>query len=205
MEPVSTIPQKGSRVDFVTTRNGLTERLRDSQYHWKQWVITIAGTTLGVLNGMGGLFGGLANNNCHDNYCNYGRGHCSDDQYVTRYDARQAAEIAAKDGEIALLKSNIYTDQKILAAVDDVNQRIRRLEDSVNTNTCAQAVTNQQVADNINFVNSKFEGVYKDIKAGDERVKNYVDCHFVPGKLVMPLGSICPPAMPACEPIAQKK
>lgn len=160
--------------------------------------ITIAGTALGVLNGMGGLLGGAVNN-YHDD-CRFGRTYCSDDQYVTRYDAKQAAEIAAKDGEIALLKSNIYTDQKILAAVADVNDRIRRLEDNVNSNTCAQAVTNQQVADNINFVDSKFENVYKEIKAGDERVKCYVDCHFVPGKLIMPLSSICPPAMPACEP-----
>lgn len=152
----------------------------------------IAGLSLGVLNSMGGLLGGM-NCGAHPN------SYCSDDQFVTRYDARKDAEIAAKDGEIALLKSNIYTDQKILAAIDNVNQRIRALEENVNTNTCAQAVTNQKVADNIAFVDSKFENVYQAIAAGDERVKCYVDCHFVPGELSMPLSSICPPAMPAYD------
>lgn len=165
----------------------------------------IAGTTLGVLNGMGGLFGNAANNVCHDNYCNLGRTYCSDDQYVTRYDARQAAEIAAKDGEIALLKSNIYSDQKLADVVERFTKRINGLEKQVYENICTQAVTNQQISDNIKFVDSKFDNVYKDIANGDEKVKCYVDCHFVPGKLIMPLDSICPPAMPACEPIIAKK
>ncbi len=168
----------------------------------------IAGTTLGVLNGMGGLFGGLGNNRpvyvdpmC---YGHYNHGHCSDDQFVTRYDARQAAEIAAKDGEIALLKANIYSDQKLADVVERFTTRINGLEKQVYENICTQAVTNQKITDNIAFVDSKFEGVYKDIANGDERVKCYVDCHFVPGKLVMPLDSICPAAMPACLPDAAK-
>ncbi len=161
----------------------------------------IAGTALGLLNGGwnngcgngSGIFGGR-NGGC-----------CSDDQCVNRYELNMVRENDAKDSKIALLESNIYTDQKILAAVDNVNQRIRRLEDNVNENTCAQAVTNQKVADNITFVDSKFAGVYDAIKAGDEKVKCYVDCHFVPGKLVMPLDSICPPAMPACDATSPKK
>lgn len=151
----------------------------------------IAGTALGVLNGMGGILGGVNGvNGCG----------CSDDRLVNRYELNLVRESDAKDSKIALLESNIYTDQKILAAVDNVNQRIRNLEDTVNQNVCAQAVTNQKVADNITFVDSKFDSVYTAIKSGDERVKCYVDCHFVPGKLVMPLDSICPAAMPACEP-----
>ena len=36
-------------------------------------------------------------------------------------------------------------------------------------------------------------------KCGDENIINYVNGTFVPGKLIMPLDSICPKAMPACE------
>lgn len=158
----------------------------------------IAGTALGLLNGGWG-------NGCGNSGVFGGRngGCCSDDQCVNRYELNLVRSLDAKESENALLRSNIYTDQKILAAVDNVNQRIRRLEDSVNENTCAQAVTNQKVADNITFVDSKFDGVYRAIADGDAKVKCYVDCHFVPGKLVMPLDSICPPAMPACEPVAK--
>lgn len=156
----------------------------------------IAGTALGLLNG--GWGNGCSNGGL------FGNSGCSDDHCVNRYELHMAQELAAKDGQIALLESNIYTDRKILDAVDNVNQRIRRLEDSVNANTCAQAVTNQKVADNITFVDSKFDGVYRAITEGDERTRCYVDCHFVPGKLVMPLDSICPKAMPACEPKSSK-
>ncbi len=152
----------------------------------------IAGTALGLLNGGW-------NNGCSNRGGLFGNGGCSDDHCVNRYELNLVRQLDAKDGEISLLRANTYTDEKILAAVDNVNQRIRRLEDSVNANTCAQAVTNQKVADNITFVDSKFDGVYKDMRAGDADVKCYVDCHFVPGKLIMPLDSICPPAMPACE------
>ena len=62
----------------------------------------IAGTALGVLNGgLGNLFGGM--NNCG----------CSENHYINRYELEMENKIVSKDSEIALLKSNIYTDQKI--------------------------------------------------------------------------------------------
>lgn len=158
----------------------------------------IAGTALGVLNGMGGLLGGLGG--CNGGYpYNWNHGGCCDAASVpvTRYEVQREQTIAAKDSEIALLKSNIYTDSKILAAVADVNARIRTLEDSVNANTCAQAVTNQKLSDNIAFTDSRIDSTKAEIIA-------YVNGTFVPGKLVMPLDKICPAAMPACPDKATK-
>ena len=130
--------------------------------------------------------------------------HCSDDEYVNRYEAKKDAVIAKQDSENALLKAEINTNNKLSDIFERVSVRIRDLENQVNQNTCNQAVTNQQFSDNIAFVDSKFDSVYKAIADGDEKIKCYVDCHFVPGQLKMPLGSICPPAMPASEPIAKK-
>lgn len=150
--------------------------------------------TLSAIGAMGGncgngLFGGLFG----------GRGCCSDDQCVTRYEARKDAEIAAKDTEISLLKANIFTDQKITDVFDRLSARISGLENTVNQTVCAQAVTNQKLSDNITFVDSKFDGVYKDISCTAEKLRCYVDATFVPGKLVMPLDAICPEAMPKCQ------
>lgn len=158
----------------------------------------IAGLSLGVLNSMGGILGGM------NGGCGVRNGECSDNQCVNRYELNLVRALDAKDNENSLLRSNIYTDQKILAAVDNANARIRSLEDTVNRTVCTQAVTNQKLTDNISFVDSKFDGVYTAIKAGDQATKCYVDSTFVPGKLVMPLDSICPAAMPACEPIPTK-
>ena len=86
----------------------------------------IAGTALGVLNGgLGNLFGGMTNN-------------CSDNQFINRYELEMENKIVAKDGEIALLKSNIYTDQKIAEVYERLNNKIAGVEAAVNT----QAVVN---------------------------------------------------------------
>ena len=145
------------------------------------------GLGLAVLDNMcGGLFG---RNNC-----------CSDDEPVTRYEAEKDAKIAAKDSEIALLKSEQNTEVKIADVYERLDRQIRTLERTVNENVCGQAVTNQKISDNIQFVDSKFDGVYKAIADGDAKERCYVDCHFVKGELNMPLDKICPKAAPACPP-----
>jgi hypothetical protein len=87
----------------------------------------IAGTALGVLNGgLGNLFGGM--NNCS----------CSDNHYINRYELEMENKIVNKDTEIALLKSNIYTDQKIADVYERLNTKIGVVEAGIN----AQAVYN---------------------------------------------------------------
>ncbi|MCM1232078.1 MAG: hypothetical protein NC489_18305 [Ruminococcus flavefaciens] len=56
------------------------------------------------------------------------RSHCEDDQPITRYEMRQEKELAAKDSEIALLKSERFTDAKILEASNVLLGRIQNIE-----------------------------------------------------------------------------
>lgn len=95
----------------------------------------IAGTALGVLNGgLGNILGGFGNNNG-----------CSENNYVNRYELGLENKIVAKDTEIALLKSNIYTDQKISEVYERLNLKIAGVEAAVNT----QAVVNASMTSTI--------------------------------------------------------
>lgn len=87
----------------------------------------IAGTALGLLNG------GLGN------VLNTGVGcNCSNNQFINRYELEMENKIVSKDSEIALLKSNIYTDQKIADVYERLDTKISGVESAVNT----QAVVN---------------------------------------------------------------
>jgi hypothetical protein len=88
----------------------------------------IAGTALGILNGgLGNIFGGLTNT------CG-----CNENMLVNRYELNMQNQIAQKDGRIALLESNIYTDQKLNDLRNYVDARVGAVENAVN----AQAVYN---------------------------------------------------------------
>ena len=161
----------------------------------------VANAGLGVLNnGFGNVFG--VGNNCNGNFSNaYNNGCCSENTVVNRYELDTAQEIASLKSENALLRADKYTDkytdQKLTEVYKDLVGQINALKDTVNVTTCNQAVTNQKLADNISFVDSKFVGVEKDIIQAKNDVLCYVNGTFVPGKLVMPLDSICPAAQPA--------
>lgn len=88
----------------------------------------IAGAALGLLGG-NGLSGLLGVNN------NYGS---SEDHYVNRYEATQAARIAELETEVKLRDSNIYTDGKILSLYQYVDGKIANLEGQI----CQQNVYN---------------------------------------------------------------
>ena len=118
----------------------------------------IAGTALGVLNGgLGNLFGGMTNN-------------CSDNQFINRYELEMENKIVAKDGEIALLKSNIYTDQKIAEVYERLNNKIAGVEAAVNT----QAV-----------VNATMTGTISCMQGQIAQLQSLT-------KLVVPNSSVCP-------------
>ena len=85
----------------------------------------IAGTALGILNGgLGNILGGAQM--------------CAENQYINRYELEMENKIVSKDSEIALLKSNIYTDQKLNDLRNYVDAKFGVVEASVN----AQAVYN---------------------------------------------------------------
>lgn len=100
----------------------------------------IAGTALGVLNGMGGcgngLLGGLfgGGNCCHEN------------SMVNRYELGLEQTIASKDSKIALLESTINTDGKMLQLYQYVDGRLRCIEGQI----AQQAVVNSQIIANQN-------------------------------------------------------
>jgi hypothetical protein len=119
----------------------------------------IAGTALGVLNGgLGNLFGGM--NNCN----------CSENNYINRYELEMENKIVSKDSEIALLKSNIYTDQKIAEVYERLNTKIGVVEAGIN----AQAVYNAANTATINCIQGQVAQL------------------FGLTKLVVPNTSVCP-------------
>lgn len=111
----------------------------------------IGGLALGVLNGgLGNLLNGMGGCGCNEN------------TPVTRYEANMQQEIAAKDNKIALLESNIYTDQKLAdvyerlsGKIDDkicaVNMRI----DGTQAQISQQAVFNATVNANLACLTSQ--------------------------------------------------
>lgn len=128
--------------------------------------------TYGALNSgaLGGLLGGLGGyNGMNRNGC------CSSqDMPVSRYEAAMMQELSAKDGKIALLESNIYTDQKIA----DVYER---LTNKIDCNKAAQDAVNLQQA-TYNAANTSAIGC----------IQSQVAQLFGITKLVVPNSSVCP-------------
>jgi hypothetical protein len=67
---------------------------------------------------------------------------CSDDKPISRYEAKMEQELAAKDSKIALLESNIYTDQKIADVYERLNAKINANKEEQNAINMEQAVYN---------------------------------------------------------------
>lgn len=106
----------------------------------------IAGTALGVLNGgLGNILGGLTNN------CG-----CGNNQYINRYEMELENKIINRDSEIALLKSNIYTDQKIADVYERLNAKIGGVEAGLS----AQAVYNATNTATINCIQGQVAQLY---------------------------------------------
>ena len=107
----------------------------------------------------------------------FNRGGCTNpqDAPVSRYEASMMQELAAKDGKIALLESNIYTDQKIADVYERLNSKIDRNRDEQNAINLQQAV--------YNGVNT----------AAVECIKGQIAQLQGLTKLVVPAANICPP------------
>lgn len=75
-----------------------------------------------------------------------GEGCCSDNMPVSRYELNMVEQLNAKDSEIALLKADKYTDQKIVEAYKDLQGQIKELSVEVRSNKDAQTAVNMQQA-----------------------------------------------------------
>lgn len=104
-------------------------------------VLGAIGTANAIMPGLfgncgNGIFGG--NGNCNAN--------CSENTVVTRYENGLVQQIAAKDSENALLRAQIYTDDKLVDVVKDYTAQINALAAEVRANEKHQQEVNMQQA-----------------------------------------------------------
>lgn len=160
------------------------------------------GTGLGALNGgmgngiLGGLFGNgwgnNGNNGCNNGwgygygYGPYG-GHCGENTLVNRYEMGLSDTVAAKDSEIALLRSNIYQDQKTLELYRYIDGKL----EGINAALAAQGVQNARTEDGFAMVRqdicaaeqrmgSKIKMEAERRCCADNAIVNYVNATFYP-------------------------
>lgn len=166
----------------------------------------LAGTALGLaipgtLSFLGNILGGgmlLANgvNGCNCN-CNVAYGN-SYTQRNTTEDTRLIGSIFA---ELMKEKSERYADNNGIALYKELAAKINadnaaqdakfmELAKAVAAIDKQQAVDKKEIECNFAFLNNRITETAKELRC-------YVDATFVPGKLVMPLSSICPPAQAA--------
>lgn len=127
----------------------------------------IAGTALGVLSGgLGNILGNMGCNNMYNN--------CSENTVVTRYENGLVQEIAKKDTENALLRANIFTDQKIADVFERLNTRLVAM-DKENCERFAQQAT----------YNATFNGAISCVQGQVNDLMSLT-------KRVVPNTSICP-------------
>ena len=141
----------------------------------------IAGTALGLLNGgagnglLSGLFGGNA-------------GYNQDSRVISALESELAKEKAERYADsigIATYKEAISLSNK---NDDKINANYKELAAAVAALDKRVAVERQATVDNFAFLNNRIDTTKNEVMC-------YCNATFVPGKLVMPLDSICPEAM----------
>ena len=70
----------------------------------------------------------------------------SEDKPISRYEAKMMQDLGAKDSEIALLKADKYTDQKIVESTAYLMNKIDEVKAEVRANKDAQAAVNMEQA-----------------------------------------------------------
>lgn len=94
------------------------------------------GTGLGILNGGLGLLGmPMSQGGCHS--------------YITREEAELQHQISAKDSEIALLKADSNTENKMIDVYTRVMTSLNTFRDQQTAINSAQAVANNQMSNQI--------------------------------------------------------
>lgn len=128
-------------------------------------------------NGLLGLNGGAGGVNTQNNQCN-----------DTRTIAALQAELGKEKAERYADSVSINTFKEAQAADEKLSSRIATLENFAHVIDKQVAVDKQATQDNFAFLNNKIDTTKDEILC-------YCNASFVPGKLVMPLDSICPEAM----------
>lgn len=127
----------------------------------------IIGTSIGGLLALGsGLLngGGIAMRN----------GCCNEDHLINRYELQKEQRITTLETENALLKSNIYTDQKSIELYRYIDGKFNTLEQAINQQAVYNATNNATLA----------------------CMQQQIACLQSLTKVVIPSTSVCPEAMP---------
>lgn len=106
----------------------------------------IAGTALGVLNGGLSMLSGVGNN------CN---ADCGEYRPINRFELSQSELISQQAGEIALLKSERYTDERLVEVYKDLNSQISALKDAQQAVNMQQAVLNGTTGATIGYIQAQ--------------------------------------------------
>lgn len=161
----------------------------------------VAGTALGLgIAGTVGLLGQLANGAGWGGGFLGGRG-CAAPMMTEAVATADTREMGKLEAKIAKLEGERYTDgvgielyKEIVATSNKNDEKIQsnyvELAKAVAALDKQVAVDKQSITDNFAFLNNKICDTKRE-------VINYCNATFVPGKLVMPLTSVCPEPMPA--------
>lgn len=101
----------------------------------------IAGTALSLLNGNGGVLGGLFGNNYNA---------------VNHYELSQETRISDLQAQVALRDANIYNDQKMLEMYKYFDGEVRRIDKTL----CEQAVYNQAQTGALSMIRGQIDQLY---------------------------------------------
>lgn len=131
----------------------------------------IIGTALSVMNGgLGNLFNGLGRNTGDMVPC--------ENQFVTRYEMGLENKIQDKDSEIAILKSERYTDTKLIEVYKDLESRINALKDGQAAINTQQSVYNATINANLSCLTNQVSQISSVFK------------------IIIPAANVCPQPMP---------
>lgn len=115
----------------------------------------IAGTALGLLNGGGGILSGLGGTSTAADMATVAKtvadltgvtNRCSENTPVTRYEMDMAMKLAAKDSEIALIKSEQNTEIKIADVYERIMTRVNQDQRDQAAWNANQSVANAQMS-----------------------------------------------------------
>lgn len=176
--------------------------------------------------GNGGLLGGLFGNNCNRNCGGGGMETAALVTAMSAMAASKPSGCSELQAELAQLRSEKYADgivaQVYKANRDEKDALADRLLDKyinpMATEIAAMRVREAETAGAIDCLSKsttmRFESVYRELECakkecgaaialegerrinGDNGIMCYVQGNYVPGKLIMPASSICPPVMP---------
>lgn len=150
---------------YVKSTEGYDVKVPNSGQVALNTVLGSVGTAgaLGILNGNNGCGGGILGNFFGNN------NGCGGNTPVNRYEMVMHDALASKDSEIALLKANIYGDQKLLEVYKYFDGKLAE-----------QAVLNERVSNSLIALQSNIEREAERRCCADNAMVTYMNATFYP-------------------------